>query len=145
MSGDLDPGLPVFAAAATPIVIAGPHPALERLQRRRFGAGVALRELDGDAQAAMPSLLGVVRDIGGRVVLSEAGPHLFAALAGAGLVDELFVTLSPQLAGRAGGTPRLAMVEGAALWPGRSRWARLRSVRSAGDHVFLRYQFEEST
>jgi riboflavin biosynthesis pyrimidine reductase len=143
-SGDLDPGLPVFASPGAPVVIAGPAAALDRLRRRRFGAGVELRELRGDGPEAVASLVGVVGDLGGRVLLSEAGPHLFAALASAGLVDELFVTLSPQLAGRAGGTPRLAMVEGAALWPDRSRWARLRSARAAGDHVFLRYQLEES-
>jgi riboflavin biosynthesis pyrimidine reductase len=32
-------------------------------------------------------------------ILCEGGPHLFAALVGAGLVDELCLTLSPVLAG----------------------------------------------
>jgi len=73
------------------------------------------------------------------LVLCEGGPTLFAALLGAGLVDELFLTVSPQLAGRAPASPRLALVEGLAFAPGEAPWAELRSVQRAGHHLFLRY------
>jgi riboflavin biosynthesis pyrimidine reductase len=75
--------------------------------------------------------------------VSEAGPLLFGQLVRAGLVDELFLTVSPQLAGRDAGHPRVPLVDGAALWPDAPRWARLASARSAGDHLFLRYRFED--
>ena len=89
------------------------------------------------------ALVGVARRLGARLIVSEAGPVLFGTLARAGLVDELFLTLAPQLAGRDPGHPRLPLVDGATFWPDSPRWARLASVRSAGDHLFLRYRFEE--
>lgn len=143
-SGDLDPGLPVFQARDVPIVIAAPLVVAGRLSRQAFGANVTVEPTGADGPEMLPALVDIAWRLGARVILSEAGPHLFAALVGAGLVDELFVTVSPQLAGRANGSGRLAMVEGAALWPTQPRWARLRSVRRAGDHLFQRYQFEES-
>lgn len=45
---------------------------------------------------------------GVRALLSEGGPHLYAQMQAAGLVDDLFLTTSPKLAG--GGAPRI--VEG---------------------------------
>lgn len=72
------------------------------------------------------------------VVLSEAGPTLFGALLASQLVDELFVTVSPVLAGRAK-PPRLGMVEGVELLPQTRVAGRLRSVRAHGSHLFLRY------
>ncbi|HLX31518.1 MAG TPA: dihydrofolate reductase family protein [Gaiellaceae bacterium] len=72
------------------------------------------------------------------VVLSEAGPTLFGQLLAAGLVDELFLTVSPVLAGRAL-TTRLGLVEGVELLPGARVAGRLRSVRTSGSHLFLRY------
>lgn len=143
-SGGLDPGMPVFMEVTAPIVIAAPTPAAERLRAQAFGSNVSIEAVGAEGLAALRSTLGLARRLGARVVLSEAGPHLFASLAAANLVDELFVTLAPQLAGRADGTGRLAMVEGASLWPADPRWARLWSVRRAGDHLFQRYLFEET-
>ena len=51
---------------------------------------------------------------GVRSILCEGGPTLNASLFGAGLVDELFLTVSPQLLG--GGDP-LTLVRGPALDP----------------------------
>ena len=56
----------------------------------------------------------------------------------AGLVDELFLTVSPLLAGR-GGRPRLGLVEGVELLPDATAPWQVRSVRRHGDHLFLRY------
>ena len=93
----------------------------------------------GDGQAVDPAAaLALLRERGCRVVLSEAGPTLFGALLAAGLVDELFLTVSPLVAGR-GAAARLALVEGLELLPGNRVAGRLRSVRAHGSHLFLRY------
>ena len=47
-----------------------------------------------------------------RAILCEGGPHLNASLVAAGLVDELFLTSVPALAGAAG---ELSIVDGAPL------------------------------
>lgn len=72
-------------------------------------------------------------------ILSEAGPRLFGSLAGAGLVDELFLTVSPLVAGRSPAEERLGLVEGIALFPEQRVGRGLLSTRLHGDHLFLRY------
>lgn len=75
---------------------------------------------------------------GHRMILFEAGPHTFGAFAAAGLIDELFLTVSPLLTGGSA-TTRLSLVE--ALEPSRDGLLRgeLRSLRRFEDHLFIRY------
>jgi riboflavin biosynthesis pyrimidine reductase len=75
---------------------------------------------------------------GYRAILTEGGPHVMGDLVEEDLVDEVFLTSSPILAGRDSAT-RLGMIAGTELLPGRSVWARLLSVRRHGDFLFLRY------
>jgi len=82
--------------------------------------------------------LEVLREHGCSIVLSEAGPSLFGSLLASRLVDELFLTVSPLLAGRAE-SRRLGLVEGMELLPETRIGGRLRSVRAHGSHLFLRY------
>ena len=82
--------------------------------------------------------LDVLRDRGCPVVLTEAGPSTFGSLVASQLVDELFLTVSPILAGRAAAA-RLGLVEGVELLPQTRVAGRLRSVRAHGSHLFLRY------
>jgi riboflavin biosynthesis pyrimidine reductase len=92
-----------------------------------------------DAQTVeLPAALDVLRERGCSVILTEAGPSTFGSLVASELVDELFLTLSPVLAGRAG-TPRLGLVEGVELVSETRVAGLLRSVRSHGSHLFLRY------
>ena len=69
-----------------------------------------------------------LRDRGCPVVLTEAGPSMFGSLVASQLVDELFLTVSPILAGRAAAA-RLGLVEGVEL-PQIRVAGRLRSVRA---------------
>ena len=80
----------------------------------------------------------LLRDRGCPVVLTEAGPTMFGSLVASRLVDELFLTVSPVLVGRAA-TARLGLVEGVELVPQTRVAGRLRSVRAHGSHLFLRY------
>jgi riboflavin biosynthesis pyrimidine reductase len=82
----------------------------------------------------------VLRAGGHELILCEGGPTLFAALAAARLVDELFLTLSPLLAGRVGTERRLSLLEGAELLPGRTAGCKLLTLRRGGSHLFLRYE-----
>lgn len=79
-----------------------------------------------------------LRDRGQEVILTEGGPHVMGELIQEELLDEAFLTLSPVLAGR-DRDPRLGMVAGAELLPGRAVWSRLLSARRHGDFLFLRY------
>jgi riboflavin biosynthesis pyrimidine reductase len=78
---------------------------------------------------------------GHRTILCEAGPHTHGALLATGLVDELFLTISPLLAGDRGHMSRYGLAEASDLMPPGLR-AQLLSVRRHEEQVFLRYQLE---
>lgn len=90
------------------------------------------------ASVNLRAAVATLRERGHKVVVSEAGPTLFGQLVAAELVDELWLTVSPLLAGHALAT-RLNLVEGVELLPERRVGGRLRSVRTNGSHLFLRY------
>jgi riboflavin biosynthesis pyrimidine reductase len=76
-------------------------------------------------------------------ILTEGGPQLMAQLVEARVVDELFLTVSPVIAGE-GGRPgeRSTLTPGLELLPEDRRDAVLRSVRRRGSYLFLRYGLE---
>jgi riboflavin biosynthesis pyrimidine reductase len=95
---------------------------------------------DGDL-VDLRAALEVLRSRGHSLVLAEAGPSTFGELVAQGLVDELFLTVSPVLAGRLEPGHRLGLVEGVELLPEARASLRLLSLRRAGEHLFLRYAF----
>lgn len=98
---------------------------------------------DGD-WVDMRAAVAVLRERGHGRILSEAGPTVFGSLLADGLVDVLFLTVSPVLAGRLGVGSTLGLVEGVALLPQARLGGRLVSVRRAESHLFLRYEFHVS-
>ena len=93
----------------------------------------------GDGSALRPAeLLAAIRARGHTCVLTEGGPRLGQLVRG-GLLDELFLTVAPVLAGRAD-TVRPGLVAGLELLPGHSSPARLLSVRQSMSYLFLRYR-----
>jgi riboflavin biosynthesis pyrimidine reductase len=133
--GSFDPAHPVLERGALVLTTAAAAP---RLRAAVPGASEVLALGDGDS-VDPAAALGVLRERGCSVVLSEAGPSLFGALLASRLVDELFLTVSPLLAGRAE-SARLGLVEGVELLPQVRVAGRLRSVRVHGSHLFLRYR-----
>jgi riboflavin biosynthesis pyrimidine reductase len=130
----LDPAHPVLEAGA---LVLTTEEAAARL-RASLPAAAEVQAVNGGDTVDLARALDVLRDRGCSVVLTEAGPSLFGSLVVAGLVDELFVTVSPLLAGR-GANVRLGLVEGVELVPQIRVAGRLRSVRTHGSHLFLRY------
>jgi len=104
----------------------------------RTGA-VASPEAIADRLLVRTELVAAVEELRERGcgrILCEGGPTLLGSLLSVDLVDELFLTVSPLLAGSG-----LSLVEGAELLPHRRRAAPLAGVRRDGDHLFLRYLF----
>jgi riboflavin biosynthesis pyrimidine reductase len=102
---------------------------------------VEIVDLGDRRSVPVDSVLGFLRDRGLEVVLSEGGPTLFGELLAANAVDDLFLTVAPQVAGRSEQTQRLSLVETTAFSPAAAPWARLRSVMRSDDYLFLRYDF----
>jgi len=134
--GSLDPAHPLLADGA--LVLTTERHAAE-LRTAVPAATEVVAVNDGD-RVDLSRAVAALRARGHSVILSEAGPTVFAALLAASLVDELFLTISPLLAGR-GGAHRPGLVEGVELLPGEQTPATLLSLRRDGDHLFLRYGF----
>jgi 5-amino-6-(5-phosphoribosylamino)uracil reductase len=67
---------------------------------RRAGASAVADVLHaGREEVDLPAALAALADAGVASVLAEGGPHLNGALAAAGLLDELCLTVAPRLAG----------------------------------------------
>lgn len=73
-------------------------------------------------------------------LLLEGGPALFGQFLAAEAVDELFLTLSPQIAGRKGDATRPAVVQGVEFGPGSAPWFQMVSVKEKAAYLFLRYR-----
>lgn len=111
---------------------------LERLEPGLPDSSSALSLGAGPGLDAV-AILAALHERGHRIVLHEGGPHAIGPMFAAGLVDELFLTLSPLLVGRVGTDPRLGLVECTDLIGSGAVSARLLGVRRADDHLFLRY------
>jgi riboflavin biosynthesis pyrimidine reductase len=106
------------------------------LTRRREIESAALGERL-HVRADVVEAIAELRERGCRRILCEGGPTLFGSVLAEGLVDELFLTVSPLFAGRG-----LPLVEGVELLPGMRVAATLAGVRRHGAHLFLRYALE---
>jgi riboflavin biosynthesis pyrimidine reductase len=133
--GTLDPGHPALEGALILTTKSG----AQRLRGRLSKA--TLVEPLGDDEALDPeAILGSVRAAGHQVLLCEGGPTLLGHFLRAGLVDELFLTLSPVIAGRADGSSRPSFVARTEFPPTGLAGADLLSVRRSRSHLFLRYE-----
>jgi riboflavin biosynthesis pyrimidine reductase len=72
-------------------------------------------------------------------VRTKGGPRLLGQLVADGLLDELFLTVSPVLAGRAD-TSRSGLVAARELLSGRAELAGLVSVRQRGSYLLPQYR-----
>ena len=93
----LDWDAPIFRdTASRPIVVT-----VERApaERRAAAARVADVVTAGVEEVDLAAALGALAGMGAGSVLAEGGPRLNGALAAAGLIDELCLTVAPRLAG----------------------------------------------
>ena len=97
-------------------------------------------EASGSILSPEPMLNILAREFGVGLLLHEGGPALFGSFVAQGLVDEFFLTVAPQVAGRNRGPMRPGMVAGIAVSPETAPWLNLVSVKQAGDHLYLRYR-----
>jgi len=78
-------------------------------------------------------------DFGVSLLLHEGGPTLFGRFVADGCVDELFLTIAPQVAGRNQQPLRPGFVAGVEFLPETAPWLDILSVKQRGNHLYLRY------
>jgi riboflavin-specific deaminase-like protein len=128
--------IPLLEAPQARVVILTPSPA--SLSSR--GAQIEyLRTTGNDGQLDLHAALEQLTtryDV--RTILCEGGPHLNGQLLAAGLVDELFLSLAPKLAGDQTTGQALRIVAGRDFDPAVA--LELVGVSESESHLFLRYR-----
>jgi len=145
-SGGLDLRLPVFASGKVSALIVTTTAGAKRLRKQRLPDRVEIRAIRRNAGAIPASvILDEVRRVSpGKLILVEGGPRLLGTFYAERLVNEQFLTVAPQIAGRDAGDRRLSLVMGQAFAPHDALWGTLIDVRRGSSHLFLRYSFAES-
>jgi riboflavin biosynthesis pyrimidine reductase len=133
--GDLDANHPALEAGA---LVLTPTSVAAKLRGRLPASSTVVPIGAGDAIDPVEAMA-AVRSEGHDVVLTEGGPTVLGGLLRTGLVDELFLTLSPLVAGRSAEGGRPGLVDGVELLPGRRVRGELLGVRRHGSHLFLRF------
>jgi riboflavin biosynthesis pyrimidine reductase len=145
-SGAIDLHLPVFASGRVPALIVTATAGAKRLRRQNAPDSVEICAIGRGATAIRASA--ILEEVGrvnsGTLILVEGGPRLLGYFYAQRLVDEQFLTLAPQIAGRGAGDGRLGMIMGTRFAPNDALWGTLIDVRRGSRHLFLRYSFPES-
>jgi riboflavin biosynthesis pyrimidine reductase len=142
-SGLIDPNLRVFQAGEVPALIVTSAEGGRRLVQGSLPPTVAVVAVEHEGPVTARFVLDAIARIQPcDVVLCEGGPHLMGDFVAERLLDELFLTLAPQVAGRDDVVPRPGFVAGLSFAPTDPRWATLASVRRAQSHLLLRYSFQ---
>lgn len=134
-SGEVDPRHRAFEAGA---LVLSTDAGASNLGRRLPEASTVLA-LGGGRAIDFVDVIAALRGEGHEVILSEGGPTVIGGLLQAGLLNELFLTVSPILAGRTVDGGRPGLVDGIDLLPSQMISGDLSSVRKHGSHLFLRY------
>jgi riboflavin biosynthesis pyrimidine reductase len=138
-SGELEPDRAALKADA--LILTSQQGAAKL--RDRVPDTVELVTLGTGRGLDVTAALDVLRARGMNVILTEGGPALIGELLRSSQLDELFLTLSPVLAGRQDGTLRRGIIHGLEFQPRELQWTRLESARRSGSHLFLRYRLSK--
>jgi riboflavin biosynthesis pyrimidine reductase len=143
-TGELDLASAVFHTPRTSVLILTTEQGRQRLSQSGSEslASVQVKALSAVGKSISPSaILTLLRqEAGVELLLLEAGPTLFGEFLAGGFMDELFLTVAPQIAGRVTEEPRPGLVENVQFSPTTAPWWKLVSVRNAADYLFLRYR-----
>jgi riboflavin biosynthesis pyrimidine reductase len=145
-SGGIDPRLPVFASGEVRALIVTTAAGAKRLRKQGAPGCVEIHAIGRGASAIPASAIldDVCRASAGRLILVEGGPRLLGDFYAERLIDEQFLTLAPQIAGRDVGDERFSLVMGKSFALRDPLWGALTDARRGDSLLFLRYSFARS-
>jgi len=143
-SGQLDLERAVFRTPAMRTLVITTSAGRDELTRRGAATlgSVEIHALDASGGNIAPeAILELVQSqFAVKTLLHEGGPTLFGQFLAAEAIDELFLTLSPQIAGRNGRVTRPAFVQGVEFVPDSAPWFQLVSTKEKAANLYLRYR-----
>jgi riboflavin biosynthesis pyrimidine reductase len=133
----------VFQSGEVPVLIVTTKNAEHRVRQDDLPPWVQVAAIESagplDARSIVEAVCHVRQS---DAILVEGGPHLMADFLAQQCVDELFLTLAPQIAGRDDLSVRPGLVAGKSFAPKHPLWGTLIEVKRGGSHLFLRYSLE---
>ena len=142
--GNIDMSLPLFQSGIVSVLIL--TTADGERQMRKMDVPKSVQIVAGNTTDSLTAreILNVIVGVhpSCKLVLIEGGPHLMGYFFAERCLDELFLTFSPQVAGRESSIERLGIVAEKIFAPEHPLWGSLVSVKRGGSHLFLRYGFE---
>ncbi len=135
----------VFQSGEVPVLIVTTKNAEHRVHQDDLPPWVQIAAIESagplDARSIVEAVCHVRQS---DAILVEGGPHLMADFLAQQCVDELFLTLAPQIAGRDDLSERPGLVAGKSFAPKHPLWGTLIEVKRGGSHLFLRYSLESA-
>jgi riboflavin biosynthesis pyrimidine reductase len=143
-SGQLELERAIFRTPAMRTVVITTSAGRDELTRRGAATldSVEVHALNSTSGTIAPqAILQLLQSqFGVKTLLHEGGPTLFGQFLAADAVDELFLTLSPQIAGREGDVTRPAIVQGVQFLPDSAPRFQMVSVKEHAAYLYLRYR-----
>lgn len=141
--GELNLALPVFQSGEVPVLIVTSTHGEERIRQQQLPPAVQVTSVRSAGGISARDILEAVRRARQTdIILVEGGPQLMGNFFEERRLDELFLTLAPQIAGRDETTQRPGLVAGKLFAPEHPLWGTLIGVKRGGSHLFLRYAFK---
>jgi riboflavin biosynthesis pyrimidine reductase len=141
-SGEIDLERRLFQSGEVASLIVTNVDGARRLGARALPPAVQVVAAAETAVLSARSVLdAVVQAQPGGLVLVEAGPRVMSLFIAERLLDELFLTVAPQVAGRDVDLARPGLAAGRLFAPDDPVWGTLAGVKRGGNHLLLRYAF----
>jgi riboflavin biosynthesis pyrimidine reductase len=140
-SGKIDLDEPTFHTEGLPTAIVTTKEGASRIASDQGDISHITVRSTGEAVSTTPAaVLKILADeFGIRLLLHEGGPTTFGQFLAANMIDELFLTLASQIAGRQSLAQRPSIAGETLFSPEMAPWFGLRSIKRAWDHLLLRY------
>ncbi|HKD77262.1 MAG TPA: dihydrofolate reductase family protein [Ktedonobacterales bacterium] len=139
-SGNIDTSGALLRQPEQPALVVTTASGAARLGDLADAPNTTMRVVPGDGGVPPQAVASILaQEFGVGTLLVEGGARIFGAFLAAGLMDEVFLTIAPQFAGRADQAPRPGLIEGVAFAPATAPWARLLSLKRGESHLFARY------
>src|SRR5208337_4278590 len=147
-SGQLELERAIFQSPAVRTVVITTSTGRDELARRGATTlgSLEIHALDSSSGSIAPqAILQLLQSqFGVKTVLHEGGPTLFGQFLAAEVIDELFLTMAPQIAGRKDDTTRPAILRGVEFAPESAPWFQMVSVKERASYLYLRYRRKRS-
>lgn len=141
--GNISLDLPVFQSGEAPVLIVTTTHGAQQIRKQHLPPSVQLSAAQSAGSLSARAILEAVSRVRKcDLILVEGGPLLMGDFFAEHCLDELFLTLAPQIAGRDGEVERPGLVAGKRFAPEHPLWGTLIGVKRGGSHLFLRYAFE---